>query len=355
MTYSSDLCHGCTRSFWDWIGLGRGSNYFEQTKSVVYQNHAQYASCQGYTYVSPDSPQAHKCYDEMLPIARMVAVPAWAKVPLLWNCLKHFDWVLWLDADVLVRNQSIAVEHLVGTYSAKGRCDMIVAEDVVPRGNLFNTGVMLLRGTPHAKSDSWAERFLHRVMETGWKDQQEHGAGWEVSEKQWNTALQNITLERQTNYADQEHSTDGRRLWEQRYMHKYYWDHPAERSHVCMVHPPQKLQAMVKKSHSEQDAFAVHFTYANSDEHLRSVANYATRTCQGKAGGPPLSGPPEMKPTTGSVASAPNVVTVLMYALFFLALAVVGVHMRGRLASGHVATRIPPASSWLQDKPNESA
>ena len=51
-------------------------------------SHAAYAACHGYVLLTPDgvdglaSPAA-QCFADLLPVARLIASPAWAKVPLL--------------------------------------------------------------------------------------------------------------------------------------------------------------------------------------------------------------------------------------------------------------------------------
>ena len=297
LTYSSHLCHGCAKkvtpkdwdfskplALWDALRWKTGASYFASSEQnhLIRKNHAQYAACHGYAYLSPHTADAHPCYAEMLPIARLVAVPAWAKLPLLQNCLKHFDWLVWLDGDVVIRNHSVAVHDLVTKYDQQ--CGMLVAEDIVEQENLFNSGVMLLRG---GKENPWASHFLHEVMTLGWDMQQERFAGWHVSRKVWDAYLSSTSGRRNRACESQNQSIiRGRQLWEQRAMHSYFWSHANERCRFCIVSPAGTLQAMIKHGHPEEGAFAVHFTEARRGGvgHVREVVTRANETCARSSG-----------------------------------------------------------------------
>ena len=65
------------------------SSWFQNNSTAPFRaSHAAYAACHGYVLLTPDgvdglaSPAA-QCFADLLPVARLIASPAWAKVPLL--------------------------------------------------------------------------------------------------------------------------------------------------------------------------------------------------------------------------------------------------------------------------------
>ena len=93
-----------------------------------------------------------------------------------------FDFLVWLDADVIITNMSHSVAELVDGLERDRRCDLLLAEDAVERANLFNSGVMIVRGGSEA---AWAHGFFEWLMAENWAEQQEHNAGWSVSSEEW--------------------------------------------------------------------------------------------------------------------------------------------------------------------------
>ena len=210
---------------------------------------------------------------------------------MLRNCARHFDLLLWLDADTVVSNLSNSLPELVKGIEKGRRCDLIMAEDVVRASNIFNSGVMAIRG------GEWAYNFFDGLMAKHWDAQQEHNAGWTVSVDDWEQldksrwftgplgcnrthALQAPLRQRGVHPAPASSNgvrighAPGRRLWEQRFMHKYFWEHPAERCRFCVVRPARRLQAFTKRGQWASD-FAVHATYTRGYEPMRRLAELA--------------------------------------------------------------------------------
>lgn len=80
--------------------------------------------------------------------------PAWEKVLVLQEALKHYDWVLWLDADALIVRPSVDPVTLTDLDH-----DLYLVEHRNGRDRLPNTGVWLLRSSSvaeHALAAMWA-------------------------------------------------------------------------------------------------------------------------------------------------------------------------------------------------------
>jgi ADP-heptose:LPS heptosyltransferase len=108
-------------------------------------------------------------YDRVLDPTRH---PAWSKVQAVRNALlsRQSDWVLWLDADVLLMDLDFPA---VGLLDVEPDIDLICASD----HNGLNTGVFLIR------HGDWALRFLDAVDFLGElpADPDGYGALWEQS------------------------------------------------------------------------------------------------------------------------------------------------------------------------------
>ena len=76
----------------------------------------------------------------------------WSKVPLLRSLLGHYDWVLWLDADVVVTD----LDADISSEIREGK-DLYLVEHPWLGQYTANSGVMLLR------SNEWSRSFLDAV------------------------------------------------------------------------------------------------------------------------------------------------------------------------------------------------
>ena len=86
---------------------------------------------------------------------------SWVRTWLLQQHLAQHDWVIWVDADVVFRNQARPFEPLL-----QGR-DLLLAKDVGAWG--FNSGVMGFRNTP--ANLALLERIWARIGEVADKSQ----------------------------------------------------------------------------------------------------------------------------------------------------------------------------------------
>jgi hypothetical protein len=74
----------------------------------------------------------------------------WVKIPALMSALPEFDWVVWMDVDLLVMNQAVRLEKFFDAT-----VDLIGSHDAIG----WNNGVFFLRNTPWSMSflKTWAE------------------------------------------------------------------------------------------------------------------------------------------------------------------------------------------------------
>lgn len=80
--------------------------------------------------------------------------PSWSKIPLLRSLMDQYEWVLWLDADVVI----VDLEADIGNEIRSGS-DLYLTEHHTDGGYTANAGVMLIRSTDWARSfldDVWA-------------------------------------------------------------------------------------------------------------------------------------------------------------------------------------------------------
>lgn len=135
-----------------------------------------YALKHGYEYISWD-------YD-LVPLEYSVY---YNKIAAIYQTIKsdiNFEWVLYLDADAIITNQSIKLEDIIAKYQDK---EIIMAQDL----NGKNNGVILIKNTPimadylqdcytnrnffHSKTPEQAAMFV--IVE---QDKYKEKIGWET-------------------------------------------------------------------------------------------------------------------------------------------------------------------------------
>jgi hypothetical protein len=86
----------------------------------------------------------------------------WAKIPLIQKHLKDWDWIVWLDGDVLITNQERTIEDLI---------ELILPDKFLFIGRDFqglNSGVFIIKNCPQAHeflTNVWAfEGFDRRLF-----------------------------------------------------------------------------------------------------------------------------------------------------------------------------------------------
>jgi len=92
----------------------------------------------------------------------------WTKIALLLQIMEgtEDDYVVWLDADIMIMNQDIKIESIIEEYM-NGK-DFLLSRDV---SGEINTGVFIIRNTEYAKSVLELNLKLPELRYRGYEDQ----------------------------------------------------------------------------------------------------------------------------------------------------------------------------------------
>lgn len=119
--------------------LSIGQKYKELTKLTL-QNKKEYCDKYGYTLITDES-----MYDSSKPIP-------WSKILQLQKYLDEYDYLVWMDADMLIMNDMISIESRIFKYP---EYHIICGSDY----KMINTGFMIIRNSQFSKD------FLKMVWE----------------------------------------------------------------------------------------------------------------------------------------------------------------------------------------------
>ena len=136
--------------------LSIGEKYKEKTKWTTI-NKKNYCLRHGYTFIDDES-----IWDKSKPIP-------WSKIILLLKYLADFDYIVWIDADILIMNMEIKIETFIKRYPGY---DQITGSD----WKMQNTGVWIIKNTEFSK------RFLENVWSNVYdekSDPRERYMNWE--------------------------------------------------------------------------------------------------------------------------------------------------------------------------------
>lgn len=128
-------------------------NIGEKYKQITYwsrQNKISYCNLHGYDFIEDES-----VYNPDKPIP-------WTKIPLILKYIDSYDYIIWVDADILIMNTNIKVEDFIKTYP----CDIICGSD----WKMINTGVMII------KCNDFTKEFI-KSIETNIYDPNEDKSG----------------------------------------------------------------------------------------------------------------------------------------------------------------------------------
>ena len=96
------------------------------------KNKILYCEKHGYDFIDDES-----IHDKTRPIP-------WSKIPLLLKYLDNYDYLAWCDADMLIHNDSIKIEHFIEKYKDY---DMFCGTDWI----MPNTGFWIVKNTDFSK------------------------------------------------------------------------------------------------------------------------------------------------------------------------------------------------------------
>jgi galactosyl transferase GMA12/MNN10 family len=119
--------------------LTLATSHIASYSELSFKNKLYYAQRHGYDFYH---------YTSVLDPARP---PAWSKILIIQKHLPDYDWTFWTDADSLIMNQSIKLEHFISRATSH---DMIVT--LGPRDR-YNTGQWLVR------SCDWSAALLRKL------------------------------------------------------------------------------------------------------------------------------------------------------------------------------------------------
>jgi len=128
--------------------LALGEDY-KRTIQYCISSQEEHAKRHGYTRITDES----------------VFVPerdaTWSKIPLLQKYLPSYDFVMWIDGDVLVTNQDRKIEEFIELMDPS--CFLMIGRDF--QG--LNAGVFIIRNCTRALdflADAWNRPELSRVL-----------------------------------------------------------------------------------------------------------------------------------------------------------------------------------------------
>lgn len=114
------------------------------TGSFSRRNHAAYTTYQRYRIIREDA------FPINLNLKHYTIV--WAKVDVLKKHLRDFDWLVWIDSDVLIMNFKQRLETFIPRHSD---IDIVITADM----SGINAGILFWRNSPsgHEILDKWAK------------------------------------------------------------------------------------------------------------------------------------------------------------------------------------------------------
>jgi hypothetical protein len=133
-----------------------GEKYKEKTKWTTV-NKKSYCARHGYEFIEDES-----IWDKSKPIP-------WSKILLLLKYIDQYDYLVWIDADILIMNMDTKIETFIARYPGY---DQISGSD----WKMQNTGVWIIKNTDFSK------RFLTEVWDNVYDekgDPKERYMNWE--------------------------------------------------------------------------------------------------------------------------------------------------------------------------------
>jgi hypothetical protein len=115
----------------------RIGDVYKRRTQYTHINKLNYCDKHSYTFIDDES-----VYDDSKPIP-------WSKLKLLEEYLQQFDYLVWIDADILIMNQDIKLESFIEKYPT----NIICGSD----WRMTNTGVLFVKNT------EWSMKFLEAI------------------------------------------------------------------------------------------------------------------------------------------------------------------------------------------------
>jgi hypothetical protein len=78
----------------------------------------------------------------------------WNKIATIIENLKNYKYLVWIDADAIIINNSIKIESFIEKYP---NYDLYLCEDIIVQKECINSGVMIIKNT------NWTNELFNRV------------------------------------------------------------------------------------------------------------------------------------------------------------------------------------------------
>jgi hypothetical protein len=125
------------------LTLRIGEKYKEFTKLGMLTQ-IEYCKRNGYDLIDDES-----VYDKSRPIP-------WSKILSIKKYLQQYDYIVWMDADIIILNFEVKLESFINQYLFNKESDFLMCIDT---GNKRNTGVWFIKNTDYAL------KFMDRIYE----------------------------------------------------------------------------------------------------------------------------------------------------------------------------------------------
>jgi hypothetical protein len=137
--------------------LSIGEKYKEKTKWGRI-NKINYCKKHNYTFIEDDN-----IYDKNKTIP-------WSKIHLLLKYINDYDYLVWMDADLLIMNNDITLESYIEKYN---NYDQIIGSDWI----MPNTGCWFIKNT------EWSKQFLNQVLINEYNSSEHSDGRWNNHEQ----------------------------------------------------------------------------------------------------------------------------------------------------------------------------
>ena len=164
----------------------RGLNYVQKKKIYsdiildhVYQNRLNYSTFHSYDLAMNTSVLSQKCNTTFFDTyAHFIHPSPWLKISIFLECLPHYDWVVWVDMDILITKLRVSMQNIFmqSTHcpSPSSETYFVTAGDDCDLTRCpFNTGVWAAHNTPYTMT------VLSNVLQSSRQDSTRYAANWE--------------------------------------------------------------------------------------------------------------------------------------------------------------------------------
>lgn len=83
--------------------------------------------------------------------------PCWNKVLAILANLKSYDYMVWFDADAIISNPNIPIEHFINSNKSK---DLLICYDCDKEKECLNSGIMIITNT------DWAYKLFEKTWDS---------------------------------------------------------------------------------------------------------------------------------------------------------------------------------------------